>query len=394
MTQDNSHPALATFAGAHRAANSRASSTGQPAWQAGAPDYRVALRLVDPRARAILAVDVGFLRRHRRQGRRDRIWSTATRCPARAGFRDARLNFAENLLRRRDARDRDRVLGREQGPPQDELSPSCTTRCRVLRRRLRALGVKPGDRVAGVHAQHARDHHRDARDDQHRRDLVVLLAGFRRAGRARPLRADRAEGAVLRRRLLLQRQDARHAAARRGNRRGSCHRWKESSSCPTSSPSRCIGDDPQRGALWTLSSPLRSRADIEFERSCRSIIRSTSCIRRAPPACRNASCTAPAARLLQHLKEHQLHTDLKRGDRLFYFTTCGWMMWNWLVSGLATGATLLLYDGSPFYPEPAACCSIFADTEKHDDIRHLGQIHRRARQARRQADAKRTGWAA
>ena len=52
--------------------------------------------------------------------------------------------------------------------------------------------------------------------------------------------------------------------------------------------------------------------------------------------------------LLQHLKEHQLHTDVKPGDRLFYFTTTGWMMWNWLVSGLASGATLLLYDGSPF----------------------------------------------
>ncbi len=52
--------------------------------------------------------------------------------------------------------------------------------------------------------------------------------------------------------------------------------------------------------------------------------------------------------LLQHLKEHQLHGDIKPGDRLLYFTTCGWMMWNWLVSGLASGATLLLYDGSPF----------------------------------------------
>ena len=52
--------------------------------------------------------------------------------------------------------------------------------------------------------------------------------------------------------------------------------------------------------------------------------------------------------LLQHLKEHQLHSDVRPGDRLFYFTTCGWMMWNWLVSGLACGATLLLYDGSPF----------------------------------------------
>jgi acetoacetyl-CoA synthetase len=52
--------------------------------------------------------------------------------------------------------------------------------------------------------------------------------------------------------------------------------------------------------------------------------------------------------LLQHLKEHRLHSDVKGGDRLFYFTTLGWMMWNWLVSGLASGATLLLYDGSPF----------------------------------------------
>ena len=52
--------------------------------------------------------------------------------------------------------------------------------------------------------------------------------------------------------------------------------------------------------------------------------------------------------LLQHLKEHQLHSDVRRGDRLFYFTTLGWMMWNWLASGLASGATLLLYDGSPF----------------------------------------------
>ena len=52
--------------------------------------------------------------------------------------------------------------------------------------------------------------------------------------------------------------------------------------------------------------------------------------------------------LLQHLKEHQLQCDVRPGDRLFYFTTLGWMMWNWLVSGLASGATLLLYDGSPF----------------------------------------------
>jgi acetoacetyl-CoA synthetase len=56
--------------------------------------------------------------------------------------------------------------------------------------------------------------------------------------------------------------------------------------------------------------------------------------------------------LLQHLKEHRLHTDIGRDDVVFYFTTCGWMMWNWLVSGLATGATLVLYDGNPFHPGP------------------------------------------
>jgi acetoacetyl-CoA synthetase len=55
--------------------------------------------------------------------------------------------------------------------------------------------------------------------------------------------------------------------------------------------------------------------------------------------------------LLQHLKEHSLHADIREGDRFFYFTTCGWMMWNWLASGIASGATLLLYDGSPFYPD-------------------------------------------
>ncbi|TLZ35922.1 MAG: acetoacetate--CoA ligase [Gammaproteobacteria bacterium] len=67
--------------------------------------------------------------------------------------------------------------------------------------------------------------------------------------------------------------------------------------------------------------------------------------------------------LLQHQKEHLLHTDLKRSDRLFYFTTCGWMMWNWLMSGLACGATLVLYDGSPFHPQPGVLWHM-ADEER------------------------------
>ena len=58
--------------------------------------------------------------------------------------------------------------------------------------------------------------------------------------------------------------------------------------------------------------------------------------------------------LIQHLKELVLHTDLKREDKIFYYTTCGWMMWNWLVSSLAVGASVVLYDGSPFHPDGTA----------------------------------------
>jgi len=72
--------------------------------------------------------------------------------------------------------------------------------------------------------------------------------------------------------------------------------------------------------------------------------------------------------LLQHLKEHRLHSDVGPGDRVFYFTTLGWMMWNWLVSGLAAGATLLLYDGSPFIAR-AKILFDFADAER---MTHFG----------------------
>ncbi len=72
--------------------------------------------------------------------------------------------------------------------------------------------------------------------------------------------------------------------------------------------------------------------------------------------------------LLKHLSEHLLHTDVRHGDRVFYFTTCGWMMWNWLVSGLACGATLLLYDGSPFIADGRVLFD-FADAER---MTHFG----------------------
>src|SRR6185295_543064 len=66
---------------------------------------------------------------------------------------------------------------------------------------------------------------------------------------------------------------------------------------------------------------------------------------------------------LKHLKELVLHSDLKRDDVIFYFTTCGWMMWNWLVSSLATGAAIVLYDGSPFHPDAGALWRLAQDEQ-------------------------------
>jgi len=65
--------------------------------------------------------------------------------------------------------------------------------------------------------------------------------------------------------------------------------------------------------------------------------------------------------LLQHLKELMLNTDMKREDIIFYFTTCGWVMWNWLVSSLSQGASIVLYDGSPFFPDEAALFELIRD---------------------------------
>ncbi len=72
--------------------------------------------------------------------------------------------------------------------------------------------------------------------------------------------------------------------------------------------------------------------------------------------------------LLQHVKEQQLHSDIKPNDTLFYFTTCGWMMWNWLVSGLASGANLVLYDGNPFAGKP----DLLFDIAEGENVTHFG----------------------
>ena len=83
--------------------------------------------------------------------------------------------------------------------------------------------------------------------------------------------------------------------------------------------------------------------------------------------------------LLQHIKEHQLHCDIKADDRVFYFTTLGWMMWNWLVSALASEATILLWDGSPVHPGDEALFR-FRRWHRHDADGHLARLPRLAAQ--------------
>jgi acetoacetyl-CoA synthetase len=86
--------------------------------------------------------------------------------------------------------------------------------------------------------------------------------------------------------------------------------------------------------------------------------------------------------LLQHMKEQVLQSDLRKGDRLFYYTTCGWMMWNWLISGLASEATLVTYDGNPAYPKPdrlvdlidSEAIALFGTSAKYVDASHKAGV--------------------
>jgi acetoacetyl-CoA synthetase len=95
--------------------------------------------------------------------------------------------------------------------------------------------------------------------------------------------------------------------------------------------------------------------------------------------------------LIHQMKELVLHTDVKRTDTIFYFTTCGWMMWNWLVCSLSLGATVLLFDGSPFYPNPGALWKLAQDekiTIFGTSARYIAAIEKEGVKARRDYDLK------
>jgi len=270
----------------------------------------------------------------------------ADRMPGAQWFPDARINFAENQLRRRD--DAPAMIFRGENKVRRTLSfREVHEAVSRLAQALRAQGVGPGDRVAAIVANMPEA-------------IIALLATSSIGAIWSSCSPDFGVQGVLDRfgqiepKVLLSVEGYFYGGKTHDNLAKLAEILPRLPSVERAIVIRYVTEtgtapDIHKAVSWADFVAPFTAAEIAFERlpfnHPLAILYSSGTT--GVPKC---IVHGQGGTLLQHLKEHQLQTDLKRDDRLFYFTTCGWMMWNWLASGLATGATLLLYDGSPFYP--------------------------------------------
>jgi acetoacetyl-CoA synthetase len=278
----------------------------------------------------------------------DRVVSNFNRMPGANWFPGARLNYAENLLRRRDDRQA-LVFWNEQGFQRALTYAELYRDVARLAESLRALGLQPGDRVAAFMPNLPET-------------VVAMLAAaslgtvwsscspdfglqgaLDRFGQIEPRVLFAADGYLYNGREF----DSLERVAALRHQVPSVERV-------VVVPNLCARPDLHNlsdAILWNDFLRPEPSGELVFEQLPFDhplyILFSSGTT--GPPKC---IVHGAGGILVQHLKEHVLHCDLKQDDRVFFFTTCGWMMWNWLVSALAEGSCVLLYDGSPLAPDP------------------------------------------
>jgi acetoacetyl-CoA synthetase len=286
--------------------------------------------------------------------RADCVLADADRMPGARWFEGAQLNFAENLLegalRRAPAGKPVLVALDERGRRRALTAPDLRERVRALAAALKADGVGPGDRVAGFLPNTLEP-------------VMAMLATASVGAIWSSCSPDFGESGVLDRfgqiaPKVLFACDGYHYGGKAVDTRERVARIAQA----LPGLKRLVvvpfldDDDRGHGALpqgATLFADYAAPGALEFSQQAFAhplyILYSSGTTGKPKCIVHGAGGT-----LLQHLKELVLHTDVRPGDHLFFYTTCGWMMWNWLVSGLAAGATVVLYDGGPLFPGPEA----------------------------------------